>query len=258
MKLLNGQEVAEFIKQRHYQQVRGLQAAPKLAIVRMGNDPATSKYLAKKSEYGSDIGALVQVFAETAETILDRIHQLNTDSDVTGIIVQLPLSNAKITDQALAAVLPAKDVDGLAPKTLFETATPKAIVWLLSAYNVELKGNKIAVVGQGRLVGKPLADRLEASGLDVERLDIHSKNIKKTISMAHIVICATGRAGLIKAQDLQAGAVVVDAGSPAGEVDKSVWQRNDLVITPNPGGVGPMTVAALFDNLLIAAQNAKS
>jgi methylenetetrahydrofolate dehydrogenase (NADP+)/methenyltetrahydrofolate cyclohydrolase len=253
MKLLTGRDVAAYIKERHLQQVAGLPEPPKLAIIRSQDNEAGDRYLKMKRAYGTDIGVPVDLYVETAGTILGRIDQLNHDASVTGIIIQLPLSDRSITDRALAAVDPRKDVDGLGEGSTFEPATPKATLWLLAAHNVDLKGH-IVVVGQGRLVGKPLADRLEASGHDVTRCDIHTTDLKAETLKADMLFTGTGQPGLIKPDMVKPGAVVVDTGAPLGELDPALYERDDLTITPNPGGVGPMTVTALFDNLIIAAQ----
>jgi methylenetetrahydrofolate dehydrogenase (NADP+)/methenyltetrahydrofolate cyclohydrolase len=252
MKLLTGQDIADFIKQRHVGMVAGLPFVPKLAIIRSEDNVAGDRYLKKKKQYGEDIGAIVDLYVETSDTILDRITSLNADDSVTGIIIQLPLSDQSITDQATAAVAQGKDVDGLAPGTSFEAATPKAALWLLAAHNVDLAG-RIVVVGQGRLVGKPLADRLEASGHDVVRCDISTKDLGAETIQADILFTGTGVEHLIESHMVKHGAVLIDTGSPKYEFEPSLYERDDLSITPNPGGVGPMTVVSLFDNLLIAA-----
>ncbi len=253
MKLLTGRDVAAYIKQRHTGQVSGMNPKPRLAIIRSEDNAAGDRYLKMKRQYGEDIGVPVDLYVETSDSILDRIEALNHDDSVTGIIIQLPLTDIAITEQALASVTPAKDVDGLAPGTTFEAATPKAALWLLASHNVDLKG-RIVVVGQGKLVGKPLADRLETSSdLDVVRCDIHTKDLKAETIQGDIVFTGTGQEHLIKPDMIKHGAVVVDTGSPRNELDPALYDRDDLTITPNPGGIGPMTVAALFDNLLIAA-----
>lgn len=253
MKLLNGRDVAEFVKARHARQIRSLQAPPRLAIVRQGATPATDGYLRAKQQYGQDVGAEVDCYTEAPDQILARITSLAADSDVTGIIVQLPFANdPSLIDAALDAVPPAKDVDGLAPQSPFEAATPKAILWLLAAYNISLEG-RVAIVGQGRLVGRPLSDRLEASGCDVVRIDEHTPDLAAVLHRADTIISATGQPGIITSKMVKPQTVVVDAGYPTSDLAPELSRRPDLTITPNPGGVGPMTVAALFDNLLIAA-----
>jgi len=258
MKLLDGSEVAGYIMGRHAGQARSFDAPLRLAIVREGHNPAIEKYLPVQKRYAEDIGVELDVYAETAETLVDRVKSLGADPAVTGIVVKLPLAHPELTDAALAAVPVAKDVDGLAPGTRFEAATPKAVSWLLAAYNVDLAGRVLAVVGQGRLVGKPLADAWEASGYKVLRLDDSTTDLAEQLRGADVVVAATGVPGVITADMLQPGAVVVDVGSPASELAADVRDRTDLTITPNPGGVGPMTVVSLFDNLLIATQNQRS
>jgi methylenetetrahydrofolate dehydrogenase (NADP+)/methenyltetrahydrofolate cyclohydrolase len=255
-RLLDGRDVAEFIQQRHAQQMRAFSSAPQLAIVRQGDDAATDRYLQVKQRYGSAIGVEVVVYRESGETLLKRIATLNQDAATAGIIIQLPLVDTALTDQALAAVAPAKDVDGLGPNSPYETATPKAVLWLLAAYNIDLKARKIIVVGQGRVVGAPLADALEASGCQVTRADVSTADLAAAVLAADLVITATGRPGLITSDMVQPGAIVVDAGAPGSDLDEALRARMDITLTPNPGGVGPMTVASLFDNLIIAAQRA--
>lgn len=253
MKLLDGRTAASFLKQRHINVVAGLAQIPKLAIIRTQENEAGAKYLTMKRAYGSDIGVDVDCYVETSNTIEARIHKLNKDGDVTGIVLQLPLGDRMDTDALLKQVSASKDVDGLRPGSDFEAGTPKAMLWLLAAYNVDVQGHMV-VVGQGRVVGSPLADRLEASGHKVVRCDAHTKDLGAETIKADMLFTATGVASLIKETMIKKGAVVVDAGAPSNELDPAVYDREDLTITPNPGGVGPMTVAALFDNLLIAAQ----
>jgi len=255
MKLLDGRDIAQYIKERHRAQVSVMDPRPRMAIIRSEHNVAGDKYLKMKRAYGKDIGVDVDFYVEKPATMVERIHKLNRDKNVTGILIQLPLEDASQTAAALAAVAPEKDVDGLGPDTKFEPGTVKASLWLLAAYNVPVQG-KVVIVGQGRLVGKPLADRLEASGVDVHRIDIRTKDLKAALQDADMIFTGTGKPGLIKSDMVKDGAVVVDTGSPRGELEPSLYERKDLTITPNPGGVGPMTVASLFDNLLIAQEAA--
>jgi len=252
MKLLDGRDVAEYIKERHRAQVLSMDPPPRMAIIRSKHNVAGDKYLKMKRAYGEDIGVPVDLYVETPQTMMGRIEKLNHDKTVTGILIQLPLEDPTQTAGALAAVDPQKDVDGLAPDSPYEPGTVKASLWLLAAYNVDIKG-RIVIVGQGRLVGKPLADQLVASGHDVVRADINTKDLGAVTRTADMIFTGTGRAGLVSSDMVKEGAVVIDTGSPRGELEPDLYSRGDLVITPNPGGVGPMTVASLFDNLLIAA-----
>ncbi len=253
MKLLTGKDIAGFLQERHMSQVAGLHPKPRLAIIRSKDNEAGDRYLKMKRKYGEEIGVGVDLYVETSDTILDRIHALNADPAVTGVIIQLPLSDPEITAKATAAVALAKDVDGLAPGSAFEAATPKASLWLLAAHGIDIAGT-IVVVGQGKLVGKPLADRLEASGHHVIRCDINTKDLKAETLKADILFTGTGQEHLITPDMIKPGAYLVDTGAPRAEFHPDLYQRQDLGgITPNPGGVGPMTVVSLFDNLLIAA-----
>lgn len=260
MKILDGTEVAEYIKERHIRQSASLRMMPKLLILHDSKTPAGSVYLRAKQNYGEDIGVEVIVREVATEDLMTTIQNLGADDEVTGIIVQLPLSDSSYTDKALAAIPESKDIDGLhtPPGTKgsqdpYQSATPKGIIWLLAAYNVELRDKQIVVLGQGRLVGAPLSDILEASGYKVDRLDVDSADIKKRVLAADIIIAATGQPENLSSDMVKQGAIVVDAGSPLSELSPDLATRSDITKTPNPGGVGPMTVAALFDNLLIAA-----
>jgi methylenetetrahydrofolate dehydrogenase (NADP+)/methenyltetrahydrofolate cyclohydrolase len=264
MKLLNGAELAEFIKERHAQQVRSLRSSkifPKLAIVRTNDETVVDIYMRLKASYGEDIGVTVEVHDIKQNEAQKTIGQLNHDSAVHGIIVQLPLPDKTQTDEILNTVDLDKDVDGLRSGSKFDAATPTAIIWLLNGYNIDLNGKQIVIVGQGRLVGKPLFRMLQSSGLKVEATDKNTKNLAEVIKTGDVVITATGQPGLIKSGMLKEGAVVVDAGASTdsngvvGDVDLAVRQRQDLTITPPSGGVGPLTVCALFENVIRAARS---
>lgn len=265
MKLLNGLELAGYIKERQAKQVRNLrqsyQTFPKLAIVRTTDNPVILTYVRKKQQYGEDILIAVDDHRPANEDeALELIQQLNADETVHGIIVQLPLHDPSRTDELVNAVAPEKDVDALGKNATLDAATPMAISWLLTGYNVELGGKHIVVVGHGRLVGAPLARMWKNSGLDVEVVDSSVGDLTTTVQRADVVVSATGNPGLITPDMLKDGAVVVDAatasedGKIVGDVAAEVRERDDLTITPEKGGVGPLTVAALFDNVIRAAR----
>lgn len=265
MKLLNGQELADFIKERQAKQVRNLRQEhgiiPRLAIVRTTDNPVILTYVRKKQEYGDDILIAVEDHPAIDEhEALDTIRTLNADTTIHGIIVQLPLKDISMTEDLVDAVAPEKDVDGLGVNATFDPATPMAINWLLSGYNIELAGKHIVIVGQGRLVGKPLAKIWRDSGLDVEVVDKPSNDLSERLAVADIIVSATGNPGLITGDILPRHAVVVDAatasedGKIVGDVAGDARDREDLTITPVKGGVGPLTVSALFDNVIRAAR----
>jgi len=264
MKLLNGSELAGFIKERQAHQVRSLrqsmQIQPKLAIVVTIDHPAINVYMRMKQRYGADILVDVEVHRVSQDEAVSVIEQLNTDLSVHGIIVQLPLENPSQTNIVVNAVIPAKDVDGLGKDAILEPATPLAILWLLAGYNVSITGKHVVLVGQGKLVGAPLKKILEASEYDVEVVDSRTKNREAVIAGGDIVITATGQPGLVNAAMIKEGAVVVDAGvageqgKTVGDLADDVYERDDITITPRKGGVGPLTICALFDNVIRAAR----
>lgn len=264
MKLLDGTELADYIKERQAKQVRNLRqswnTAPKLAIIQTIDDPVIDTYVRMKRQYGEDILIDVEVHRPSIDAIQSTIASLNEDESVHGIIIQLPLVTGVEIDEILNAVDATKDVDGLADGTIFTPATAQAIDWLLGGYNVELKGKKIAIVGNGRLVGAPLAKLWQGAGHAVTVFDEHSKNVDKSLRRFNVVVSAAGVPSLIQPESLQPGAVIVDAATSAehgkivGDVAPSVRDRSDLTITPEKGGVGPLTVVSLFENVIRSAR----
>lgn len=268
MKSLNGSELAGYIKERQAKQVRALRQAhhvsPKLAIVQTIDDPVIDMYIRMKKRYGDDILIDVELYKVDQSEALETIKKLNQDETVHGIIVQLPLAEPSQTDELVNAVDPAKDVDALGEHATLDPATPMAINWLLTGYNIDLAQKKIVIVGNGRLVGAPLAKMWQNSGYDVTVADISTENIPELVKSSDIVVSAAGSPGLITSDMLRPDMVVVDAatssedGKIVGDVAPEVRERHDLAITPEKGGVGPLTVTALFDNVIRAAQRTTS
>lgn len=261
---MNGSELAGYIKERQAKQVRALRQSwrvlPCLAIVYTSDNPTIETYMRLKREYGEDIGIKVDTYKPSDDELTNQIEKLNSDENIHGIIVQLPLNDANQTESAINAVTCEKDVDGLGRDAVFTPATAMAINWLLVGYDIELNNRKIAIVGNGRLVGAPLARMWRNSRLDVSVYDSKTENLAEALKVADIIVTATGVPGLITSEMIKTGAVVVDAGTAAehgkivGDLAEDVRSRDDLVITPIKGGVGPLTVAALFDNVIISAR----
>ena len=260
MRELNGSELAGFIKERQAKQVRALGQAwhinPRLAIVTDVENPVIETYMRLKQRYGADILIDVEIHRVPAGGALEVIQELNNRDDVQGIILQLPISNSDQTEKLLESIREDKDVDGLRKKAIFQAATPTAISWLLAGYGVDLKNKKVAIVGRGCLVGAPLEKMWLKSGVDVTVFE-KGDDLSQLINY-DIIVSATGVPGLIKSQMIKTKAVVVDAGTASengkivGDVSEEVRQRNDVIITPKKGGVGPLTVSALFDNVITA------
>ena len=264
MKSLNGRELAEYIQERQAGSVRNLRQehkiVPKLAIIRTNPDPVVDSYMRIKQTYGTDILVDVDVHTIDQKDALDTLKKLNEDLTVHGIIVQIPLPEPSQTNEILNAVVATKDVDGLAENSNFDPPTPLAITWLLAGYNIELNGKHIVIVGHGRLVGKPLAKMWQSTDLDVTVVDKQTADLSEQIRAADILITATGVPSLITANMVQPKVVIIDAGVATdsnglvGDVAADVRQLPDIAITPEKGGVGPLTVTALFENVITAAR----
>jgi methylenetetrahydrofolate dehydrogenase (NADP+)/methenyltetrahydrofolate cyclohydrolase len=264
-KLLNGTELAGYIKSRQAHQVRGLAQAhdihPKLAIIQAKDDPVINTYVRLKKQYGADILVEVEAHVVAQPEVPALIKRLNEDTTVHGIIVQLPLKDTAETDTILRLVEPSKDVDALGSTEYFQPATPMAIMWLLAGYNIELRGKSILLIGQGKLVGAPLKEILESADLSVTVAGRKTEDLKVLTEEADIIVTATGSPAIIYADMLRTGAVVVDAGvaseggKTVGDVAPDVYERDDIIVTPPKGGVGPLTVCSLFENVIRAASS---
>lgn len=266
MKLLNGKELAEFIQERQAREVRALRQArqiqPKLAIVATIDHPVINVYMRMKRKYGAEILIDVDIHQVKQDDAPALIKKLNKDPAVHGIIVQLPLERPEETDQLVNLVAPEKDVDALGKNATFDPATPMAILWLLAGYNIDLhKGKRVLLIGRGKLVGAPLERMLKASEVDVYVADRSTKDLKAETLQADIIITATGSPAILYPDMIKENAVVVDAGvageegKTVGDLAPEVYERDDLTLTPTKGGVGPLTVCALFQNVIRAAHH---
>ena len=275
-KILDGRELAGFVKARQAHVVKMLKSQkkfPKLVIVRESNNPVIEKYVKLKGRYGGDIGVeVVDLLVEhpSLEKMKETVKNLSSDETVSGIIVQLPLTNPDWTEEIVNEITPEKDVDGLAnyegreDERVFDSATATAINWLLAGHNIELKDKKIAIVGRGKLVGRPLIRMWTNSGFNLEVF--HRGSDFSKLKEFDVVVTATGNPHLITSEMIKPGAIVVDAGTASegghlvGDISDEIRAREDLsYVTPRIGGVGPLTVSVLFEDVLAAAgKNAKA
>lgn len=261
MKILNGRELADFIKERQAHQVRSMAKKPTLLIIRDSDNPVITKYVNLKIRYGEDIGVkVIDYRAENFEDIKNKILSANEDPEISGIILQLPIIEKDKTNELTNLITAAKDVDGLSENGDFDSATATAINWLLTGYDIELKNHKIAIVGRGKLVGAPLYKMFTNSNLDVTLF--HRGDDLNELKNYDIIITATGIPGLIKSEMVRPGCVIIDAGTASekgilvGDLDEAVRNRTDLsAISPKIGGVGPLTVTCLFDHVIQAVTN---
>ena len=290
-KILNGRELAGYIKERQAHVVRSLFARgvhPTLAIIRDSDSPVIDKYVKLKIRYGEDIGVEVREMqvgesnadddsdirktdepsnnrdandtnANHTSALASLIRSANSDSSINSVILQLPIRDQAATEELCDLIDPAKDVDGLGAHAKFDSATATAILWLLSGYNIELSDKKIALVGRGKLVGAPLFKMFTNSGYHVTQF--HRGSDLTELRDYDVIITATGVPGLIKSEYISGGSVLVDAGTASekgeikGDLDPSLYDRTDLAaITPVIGGVGPLTVTCLFEHVLEACE----
>lgn len=286
MNLIDGKNTAEEIKGEIAEQVKQMVAegkrVPHLAAVLVGHDGGSETYVAFKIKDCEDVGfrsSLIRFEADVTEDVLiEKIRELNQDSQLDGFIVQLPLPKHISEQRIIEAIDPRKDVDGFHPENVgrlvlgmpaFLSATPFGIVELLKRYNIPTSGKNCVIVGRSNIVGRPLSILMSQKGINATVTVAHSqtKNIEKVCAEADILIAALGSPGFIKASMVKEGAVVIDVGTTRinAPETKSGWRLKGDVkfdevapkcsfITPVPGGVGPMTRVSLLLNTIIAAK----
>ena len=262
--LLKGSDLVEYISERQAKQVRALIQSrgitPTLAIlIANPKNLAIQKYVKFKQARAKQLGISIQIHVPKQDQLEGAILKLNQDSKVHGIILQLPLEEASQTEYFLNLITPQKDVDALGEEAVVQPATAGAILWLLAGYNIELKNKKILIIGQGRLVGTPITRLLTEQNLNLETLDISAseQKLKAEIQKADIIISATGSPELIKLSYLKDKQVVIDAGTAEsggvllGDLDPELYSSDlNLKLTPKVGGLGPLTISYLFENLI--------
>ena len=281
-KLLNGKALAAYIRQTIAAQVssrlqRGLRA-PGLAVVLVGHDPASEIYVAHKRKACDEVGFESFAYnlpADTSEAaVLKLIEELNQNSAVDGILVQLPLPQQIDSNKVLDAILPDKDVDGFHPhnvglllqrRPVLRSCTPKGIMRLLAETGVDLHGAEAVMVGASNIVGRPMAAELLLAGATVTICHRFTKNLADKVGQADIVVVGVGKPGIVKGEWIKPGSIVVDVGinrredgSLVGDVEFEAAKERAAWITPVPGGVGPMTIAMLLENTLYATEELHS
>lgn len=288
MQLLDGKKTAEDIKSEIAAEVQKMknngEKLPHLAAVIVGNDGASLTYVGSKVKACERVGfesTLVKMPSTTSETeLLKKIKELNEDPNIDGFIVQLPLPEQIDEQKVLMAVDPSKDVDGFHPEnfgkmaldmTTFIPATPFGILELLERYGVETKGKHTVVIGRSHIVGRPMSILMGRKGFPgnstVTLTHSYTKNIEEITIQADIIITALGVPNYLKANMVKDGVVVIDVGitrvadetNPkgyviTGDVDFEHVSKKASFITPVPGGVGPMTIAMLLKNTLLARE----
>lgn len=283
---ISGKEVSEAIRAQLKEEcaslIREHGVHPALAVVLVGNNPASETYVANKKKACEELGYAHKDFTMSSDTteaqLLDLIRELNADESVHGILVQLPLPSQIREDAVIEAISPEKDVDGfhsvnagllLQGKPVYIPCTPKGILALLDYYHIPTDGKRVCVIGRSNIVGKPVAALLMQKGRDatVTVCNTHTKDLKSETLRSDIIIVASGHPDTLTADMVSEGVTIIDVGINrvedssrergwrlVGDVDYAGCKEKAYAITPVPGGVGPMTITMLMENTLIAAK----
>ena len=275
--LLNGKEVAKKIKEDfklEVDQIKERGITPKLAVVMVGNNEASKVYVKNKSKACDTIGVEFEEFLleenTTEEELFELIDRLNEDKNINGILVQAPIPKHLDQNKAFRRIKPEKDVDGFNPINVgdlsigndcFISCTPYGVMKILEYYNIELEGKNAVVLGRSNIVGKPMVQCLLSKNATVTVCHSRTQNIKEITKNADILIAAIGKAKFVTEDMVKEGAIVIDVGinrldngKICGDVDFEAVESKVKAITPVPGGVGPMTIAMLMNNLVKATK----
>ncbi len=279
--ILDGKAIAAELRQHIRQQVQARlaagQRAPGLAVVLVGDDPASHIYVSNKRKACEEVGFVSSAHHLAADTpeaaLLALLDELNENPEIHGILVQLPLPAHIDSDKVIERIVPHKDVDGFHPynvgrlaqrRPLLRSCTPKGIMTLLARTGIELTGLDAVIIGQSNIVGRPMALELLAERCTITVCHSRTRNLAEKVGQAQIVVAAVGVPELIQGAWIQPDAIVVDVGMNrladgrlCGDVQFNTAAQRASWITPVPGGVGPMTIASLLENTLQAAQLAQ-
>ena len=274
-KIIDGKAISEQIREEIKEKVSSMSRVPGLAVIIVGEDPASKVYVRNKKKACEQVGFHSEVFRLPEETSEDElvglIGRLNADDAIDGILVQLPLPRHLDEGKVIKAISPLKDVDAFAEENVgrimignprFLPCTPFGIIRLLKRSGIEICGKECAIVGRSNIVGKPMAMLLLAENGTVTVCHSKTKNLAEVTKRADILVSAVGKAGFITEDMVKPGAVVIDVGinrdetgKLAGDVDFGPVSEKASYITPVPGGVGPMTITMLLENTLRAAES---
>lgn len=269
MIIIDGKEVSKKIKSEVKEAVSNLPNQPKLLVVLVGDDPASQVYVASKEKAckncGIDAETIVLDGSSSQEDVLNVIRKANKDTNVNGILVQMPLPKHLNSDEILNEIDPNKDVDGLtyinqgkllASKKGLVPCTPKGIMRLFKEYDVDLCGKSAIVIGRSLLVGKPIALLMTEKNATVTLAHSKTEDLKELCKEKDIIVAAAGRAKMVTSDMVKKDAVIIDVGinrvdgKIIGDVDFENVCETVSKITPVPGGVGPMTIACLLENVV--------
>lgn len=267
--ILDGKKLRDELLVQYKEKIKEEKLNITLAIILVGNNEASKLYIKNKEKYCTEVGIKVDKYLldedTNEEVLINLIKDLNEDEKVTGIILQSPVPDGIDFDKCSGMILPSKDVDGFTKDNVYNLylnkksilpCTVKGIIKLLEYYNIEINGKNVAIIGRGNIVGKPLAMALENRNATVSLLHSKTKDLKIFTKDADIVVVACGIPKLLKKEMIKEGSVVIDVGISrvdgkiVGDIDFDNIKDIALFVTPNPGGIGPMTIAMIIDNLI--------
>lgn len=267
--ILDGKKLRDELLVQYKEKIKEEKLNITLAIILVGNNEASKLYIKNKEKYCTEVGIKVDKYLldedTNEEVLINLIKDLNEDEEVTGIILQSPVPNGIDFDKCSGMILPSKDVDGFTKDNVYNLylnkksilpCTVKGIIKLLEYYNIEINGKNVAIIGRGNIVGKPLAMALENRNATVSLLHSKTKDLKMFTKDADIVVVACGIPKLLKKEMIKEDSVVIDVGISrvdgkiVGDIDFDNIKDIALFVTPNPGGIGPMTIAMIIDNLI--------
>ena len=274
--IIDGKELAKNIREGLKEEVKELKNAdihPKLAVIMVGDDKASKVYVKNKSKACEDVGIAYEEYLLPEKTkmeeLLELIEKLNNDETIHGILVQSPLPEGLDANEAFKTISHKKDVDGFNPinvgklslnQDCLVSCTPYGIIKMLENYNIEIEGAHAVIIGRSNIVGKPLAKCLLNKNATVTVCHSRTKNLKEITKQADILIAAIGKAKFVTADMVKKGATVIDVGinrtenGLIGDTDFEAIKEKASYITPVPGGVGPMTIAMLMNNVIKTAK----
>lgn len=273
MNLIDGKAIAQKMREELKEEIEKNNLKPGLAIIKVGDDPASEIYVRNKRKACENIGIKSEVYEfkeDVSESdLIACLNKLNNDDTIHGVMIQSPLPKKFDEDKLMNLIIPEKDVDGFGNMSLgklasndetFISATPYGIIKMLEHENIPIKGQNVVIVGRSKIVGRPLALALLNRDATVTITHSKTKNLRDFTTKADILIVAIGKKEFIKEEDINEGAVVIDVGINRendkiyGDVDFAGASKKASYITPVPGGVGPMTITMLLSNAVKSAK----
>ena len=270
--IINGKEIAKKLRSSIAKQVAKLDRKPGLAVILVGDDPASAVYVRNKDNACKEVGFYSEKINKSANItqaeLLSEVERLNKDDKIDGILVQLPLPSHLDANQVIEAINPNKDVDGfhsenigklMQNKAYLRPCTPKGVMTMLATTGIDLVGKNCVVVGASNIVGRPMAMELLNARATVTICNSKTQDLSGKLKQADVIVAAVGIPKMIQGDWIKAGVIIIDVGinrlddgTLVGDVDFDAVQDKAAWITPVPGGVGPMTIATLLENTLTA------